>query len=580
MFLAEQLLGILAFVLTLAIFYCTPELARRRFPCGGDECNQQFWWECKVLLGPGALGAFFTAYFLTPTFAAVSNRFLNRWRPIYSVIILAAACTALGTFILHFGNRQFGGWDFSILIDTGWRQLIGQRPYTDFICTNPPGFNLGLKYAFQLLGASWNSQLYATAIFAGATFLWNYWLLDILVETRPAAFLMALAVECATMLPLDFWWYNNITAVIAAVFFLSCVAYREQPLAAGSQISYVASLALLGLMKPNVTGVLAAGAVFFLFFATQRKKRLTVLTLAATLLTILLLVMNGINIFAMLRSYAAAAIERGGFPKTNLAGVGFRGYAFRSWFFIRIVFCFVALMTPIVFWVPYLWAALKQVNLRDIAYQMLFVIAPIVSIYAMLTNGDLKDVEWAILLAADAVLVFQSFGSPSRLRRFYVAFVCALIVSDLCTGAVRLRVMGIGPYFNSNDSRSRVDSSFFKDLRASTRFHEMVDQIREAVSTSPRPVFFGPRVEFAYAAFRVPSPEHLPLYWTPGTAFAAWQESELLEEWRKHHFRTLIFFKNDFTFYSPQFLQLINDLYSRDDHYSELTVFHARPMFY
>ena len=38
----------------------------------------------------------------------------------------------------------------------------------------------------------------------------------------------------------------------------------------------------------------------------------------------------------------------------------------------------------------------------------------------------------------------------------------------------------------------------------------------------------------------------------------------------------LVFLRNDFTFYSPEFMQLIASLYDCNDNYSELSVCHLR----
>src|SRR5579875_3771538 len=70
------------------------------------------------------------------------------------ILELTVTCGGLCWFIVHFGNRQFGGYDYSVLIDTGWRLANGQHPYTDFICTLPPAFMLGAKYAFALWSPS------------------------------------------------------------------------------------------------------------------------------------------------------------------------------------------------------------------------------------------------------------------------------------------------------------------------------------------------------------------------------------------------------------------------------------------
>jgi hypothetical protein len=116
-----------------------------------------------------------------------------------------------------------------------------------------------------------------------------------------------------------------------------------------------------------------------------------------------------------------------------------------------------------------------------------------------------------------------------------------------------------------------------------------VDQIGRALSANPAPVFLGPRLEFAYAAFGIPSPRRLPLYWQPGTSFARSQEPAMLKRWSKRRFPTLIFLRSyicssndkncdDFTYYSPQFLDMIHNRYWRDNRYSDIAVYHLRAM--
>lgn len=216
----SDLLGFLALAGTAALVLLAPRVINRLVPCGAAPCAKRVSWEWYVLLEPGALGVLLTVFFFLPRFDQAIAWLRKRWRGLYTVSALLVCFGGLAAFVFHFGNQQFGGFDFSILVDTAWRQFLGQTPYTDFVSTMPAGFNLGLKYAFDLMGPSWDSQLYATAIFACASLLWNYWLLGKLVETKLAAFLMALIIECAAILTLDFWWYNNITAVTATIFFL------------------------------------------------------------------------------------------------------------------------------------------------------------------------------------------------------------------------------------------------------------------------------------------------------------------------------------------------------------------------
>ena len=123
-----------------------------------------------AIIGPSAAAAFLLLYFLYPRALAPYAFLRSRWRPLYSYAALAAAGAAFFAFIVRFGNRQFGGYDFSILIDTGcaWlpaRRLIGisfVRRRLDSIS----GVNTR-----SVFGLRWDAQLYAASLYASASFL-------------------------------------------------------------------------------------------------------------------------------------------------------------------------------------------------------------------------------------------------------------------------------------------------------------------------------------------------------------------------------------------------------------------------
>ena len=153
----------------------------------------------------------------------------TKWRDDYVYGVLSVVCVFFFWFVVHYGRKQFSAFDFNVLIEMGWRQILGQRPYVNFPTTTPPGFNLGIKYAFEIFGVSWDANLYFAAIFTCVSFLWMYWLLRRLSAGQLASLAVAFAIECAAMLTLDFWWFNNSALICAAVFFLSCLGYAKQP---------------------------------------------------------------------------------------------------------------------------------------------------------------------------------------------------------------------------------------------------------------------------------------------------------------------------------------------------------------
>ncbi len=567
----ELIAGIAALSLTVALICFIPKIARYH-AAPGTELDRIRWKEYSLLMGPADLMLFLTAYLLLPSICRVISKIQTRWRSSYTIAGSAVTAVAMALFVIYFGNQQFGGYDFSVLIDTGWRLVSGQKPYADFVCTLPPGFYLGMKYAFAIFGANWNAQLYATAILALAAFFWAFWLFSLLVESRLAAFLLSFTIVCAAILTLDFWWYNNVTAVTATLSFLSSLAFLKRPLSMGTQLSWVISFAFLCLMKPNVAGLLATGTLLLVSLATRDRVRFAVLALAGCLLAVALLALNRISLGGMLASYAAAAVGRGG-----LSTFGFRGLPVS--FLIRVAVCVLAMSLPFLLWLPRFSKAVREANLSSAAYLLLFVLAPLISVFAMFTNGELKDVEWALFLAPASVLLFESSDRYWRLRRLYTAFLCALVAFDLYFGAERIRVAGIGAhtFFEWKDANVSPGNPFFRDLVSSSRFRSVIKQIGEVLKSSPPPVFFGPRLEFSYAVFGLSSPRHLPLWWHPGTSFRATDEPELLTAWRADRFATLIFLKDDYTYYSATFLRMIKDGYYRDRGFSELTVFHAVP---
>ncbi len=184
----------------------------------------------------------------------------------------------------------------------------------------------------------------------------------------------------------------------------------------------------------------------------------------------------------------------------------------------RVVLYVAVLAFPLWFIVSNCFSAIQRREYRRVARELLFLFAALVSAFGMFSNGELKDVEWSVWIAVDAVLLFGTRAAAVRSRRFYLAFFAAIVFSDLYMGAVRYRVFSTGPhmYFEWNDSNQSPGVPFFRNLKASTRFNNVVDQVGETLKTNPQPVFFGPRMEFAYAAFGLPSPRHIPLFWTPG----------------------------------------------------------------
>lgn len=520
----------------------------------------------EYLLAIGSAAVFFLLQPVLGERLRTMGRRLPDWQIRLAIVGIGAF---LGAAVVWCGRRQFGGFDFSLLIQVAWRQYLGQRPYVDFITTTPPGFNLGTKYAFWLFGPSWNALLYFTALYAFGTFLWIYWLLREHRLGRVAAAGLSFAIEILVVVTLSFWWYNNSTLAMAIVYFLSALLIVHRCGEWKIDLSYVASLSILLLMKPNIAGVLVLLSLPLVLFATERKGRLLTLTICSGGITLLLFVINHISIAALLHAYRGASVERGRLSTFGLERVGR--------FDRRVSVLYIAIFSlPLISLVPYVVEKVQRRKWHDVAFALLFPISSIIAIYGVLTNGEIHELDCGVLLAANAVLLFGMRLPRAWIQQIYAAILFGATVAGMYYAGARLRVQSIDNFYQFHDNHHLVESGFLKDMRVSGRLVEVEREIGMVKSTSPGPYYFGPRIDFNYAVLEIPAAEHLPAWWEPGSAFARSETPQILSTWQNQQFKTLIFLREDYTYYPERFRRLIQDNYQKDDSYPLLTIYRAK----
>jgi hypothetical protein len=570
--------AVLALTLATCVFIPSSLVHFKRITGQPHYVQDGFYKQAVLRLDTILAGVLLGAYLLMPAAAAGVRWLRPRWRNAYTYGALAGTCAFMCFFVVHFGRWQLDGFDFGIAIDLGWRQILGQRPYIDFVTTTPPGFNLGIKYAFELFGVSWDADLYFSALFACATLLWMYWTMTRLRMGRLASLAVAFAIECAAMLTHCLWSYNNSCLILAAVFFLSCLVYARDPERVGVQVSYLASLTLLSLMKANIAGLTIAGGVLLLFFATRRKLRLVMLTLGAVVAALAVLALNHVSVGAMLTSYLSVAR---GWSTNGYATWGpFERHSSAFWVGVLSL----PLLGALPKWAMQVWRR----DWRGMASTLLLPFSLLVAIYGLLTNGDFRDLECTAVLAAGGVIAFGLRWNGVFLRRVTIAILCASIAGDLYYGAARTFVYLGGPhmFFEWQDNQHHVDSGFLKNMRVGAPLIEVEREIKQAVDTNPGPYFLGPRIDFNYAVFGLASPERYPITWAPETMFPRSAEPQLVQYWQQDRFETLIFIKDElagsaqggaYTYYPQELLDIIDRAYVRDDKtYPDITVYRLR----
>jgi hypothetical protein len=224
--------------------------------------------------------------------------------------VSATLAVFIALFILHYGMHQFGGYDLSHLVDSGWRLFKGQTAYVDFPCTTPVAYILGAKFAFQWFGVHWHSFIEINALFAVASFAWSIVLLVGLFGLRWSVLLWAVAMQAFSTMLSSYWWYNPTAAVSAVLYMLSATYWLRRPAQKRALVSYSVALLLLATMKVNVAGTLIPGISVILFASRNHRWKVLGVSLGAFALFMVILSINHLSLSGMLTGYFSVA-QRG-----------------------------------------------------------------------------------------------------------------------------------------------------------------------------------------------------------------------------------------------------------------------------
>lgn len=468
----------------------------------------------------------------------------------------------LALSVYWFGMRDFGGFDFSIIVDSAYRVMHGEVLYRDVYCSLAPGMFLPAAMAFSLLGIKWSSLCILNASFALVTFYWLWWLLDRLGVESPV--FAALAIESCGVISISFWWYNPITSIMAAVFALSCwlrIRYDSIPV----RMSLCLSMAALALTKPNTAApMLLVGCVAVLW----RDRTAILEMLGATGLACAVLLMAHIPIGSLIGDGLLISVSRAG----NDPWIGWRINGITDT--IRALLIVAMLLASIL-------AQWKRIGHRMLAFGCVLTAA-----IAMTTNGEVKEVDTPLLIVASLIATTLPFSYTctgtwqwQRLdywaRSLRMAAMSAAILCCFYMGESRYRVATIGEHrFHEWDQERQVEPlAFFQGFQGSPTLERTIQQAQLAARGS---VFYGSRLEWMYAATGRPSPKGFPIWWDPASSFPKTLTEHFEHVWEDKHFDTLIFCRWDAPFYGPEFGEAILTDYSIDNRYSELTVFRRK----
>ncbi len=487
------------------------------------------------------------------------------------------ACLCIGLLSLKLLQYRFGGYDLSPLIDSGWRVYLGQAPNRDFICTFPPILYLAVALAFKIFGVRWLAITIAGAIFpliltiAGLRIL--YLLRPHISEARLRWLaLIYCALQMTPLLAIGFPWHSSWTETASLYALLATFALAtSNPPLRSRHLEFLAHLALaetlLLLAKPNVALPILLGCTITLLLARHIRSALLAI-ISAALLSSLLLAFAHTSLLATYSLYfqLTSRFQPGHF----LAGILYNkdlSVGFQRW-------TIYAILVPATLWI------IIQSLRRTTTPAWLRALALTGLIAAWLGIGT--NVEFALVDAP--VLILGAAGiATTRAHTFARSAITAatyiLVAIAFFYGVSRARMQEIGVWAEAEtcNTEVRIHDPFFGPFTTCRNLASMLEETDAAIHTlTPHSVFFGPRMEFLYARYRLVSPRGLPLWWHPGSSYPLQYEPQILAAFAADHPQLLIFLHDDRSHMPAALLAHMSHEYQQlphapAPHYADLT---------
>ena len=482
------------------------------------------------------------------------NFIIQRFNPISSKINLTGfrqkvffySAMILLSIILFFleintGNRQFDGFDLSGIVDVGWRQISGQTPYVDFICVLPVGFLLLIKHFYMIFGISWNSLTVLNAVFLIITFWWMFFLLRNLKISRLVSLLFAFMAEMITVFQISYWWYNSVTVIIGIIFILSAISLLENISKIQSVISYILSMAMLAMSKPNIAMILILSVNIAFLFQKKRFIRILIYLLAAVIIDLAVIYANGLDPITICTGYLNAT-ERA-LPTKFFSGIVFSEKLAQLFEFLFTCSC------CLIFFIKY--AKPKKVYLKFIKIETALLVSAILTgFYQWGTSREIATVSFPLIFIPVFYFIRKHLWDDlisQKIKNILYYALIYLSMVGLIFGLIRYRIELVGPFFETVSEKTVRVTDYFKGCMESPSFNETLMEISEIKRKNPDSYFFfGPRLEFSYCAFRCESPTDMPLYWHKGSSYKTSNEQEIISSWFEKKFDIIIILKDDF----------------------------------
>jgi hypothetical protein len=491
--------------------------------------------------------------------------FLRDLKSIHYIILVALYVVAASVFSLHYGMRQFGGYDLSLLIDAQWRLSSGEAPGTDFVNTLPLTLLFALKSWGLFLPTSWRSLLWMNlaAFYLCATVVALYWLRSFADGQK----CLALVFMSLPVLVTNHLWHSSLSQYVAiayVVMTLHCLrdGHNSETTLANCAMALMSGLLVFSkqnLGLPLVALMIAASLPIAIVKPKEWRRVGRFITC------------NLVGIFAIGLFYVWVVPITPANMIATFTSVVARAHITREQaeaFYLPIplkiaISVFVGL-------------ALSGVCTRKPLIpnrEIPIAVSVVVSALPMFTDWDNKYNDAPLLLCS---LILLADWSRPIARRAMIVVALIVLAGAAQNGIVRQRMhdVGVGAFWQ-RAPLTLVAGGYFDGLYAAPRFHEVRREIQTALGQTKGPVsvFCGPRLEFCYMDNGLASPSGLPLWWHPGSSYPLQLETAIIRQFEASQFTLLIFLHDDRTRMPPPILHYIESKYTRQDGFSDLDVY-------
>lgn len=503
-----------------------------------------------------------------------------------TALLLAATIAYIAS--LYFGLRQYPGYDASPMVNEAYRIYLGQKANIDFFSPFPPLFSWVSSFAIELLGPYWYSFSVVGAIFATLASV------IIFQELRKPigsllSFFVAIYAFVATGLFVGFWWHGTTTTLVTVIFFSVLANYPQERSNIYFHVKVLVIGAMLFLLKPNIA--LPALLCGYLWLALPNKLggfgsvRISFLQIGLTALTAFLFCKYLINLDPV--SYIQNVIEISKIRSDSIKIL--EPTPIRQYLLNVSIIDFLLILGPLVIVLMnrgfrnYFLTQQDFCKKKEKSRSFIFIaFASVISgVAGIITNGDFPITSYPLIIFGFALIIARDFdiSMPTRpLLMIIFGLWLVAIVHAAQMGFFRDRVLGAGykQFWEEPIFLSRINEGFFKNAEIGPTLIQFMEESKSIIEKyKPKKVFFGPRVEFGYAAFALDPAKNIPLWFDPTAAWLPSESSDLAMKWINSDFEMLIFHRMDVTYMPNEIIEFINKNYrfvSGDEFFKEAGV--------